>query len=495
MTKMEQILFNAVKSAITTRGLRRGALAVFESRLEDVLLRKDPLNHPKFVQGEKVRWISSILRGTCRNLDRETISVEYLKKALNVFFPLFTRHTSTGMAATRETFKKVRGMEPPSFIVISPTRSCNLNCEGCYAASERKSGNSLPFDILDKIVQQVHDLWNVRFCILSGGEPLMYRDNGRTVFDIFEKYNDMFFMYYTNGTLIDDRAASRMLELGNVTPAISVEGFEEETDGRRGRGTFAKILRVQERLREHGVPFGLSVTATRENVGLLTGGEFYDFWFNTQGGTYMWMFHLMPIGRARDTMHLMITPEERLAIRSRILQCVSERQHTIADFWNSGILADGCIAYGKQDGYIYIDWDGKVMPCVFVPYYEQKIQDLFAEGKTITDALDSPLMVRGREWQCSYQGHPLECFRDGEKYGNLLRPCSIRDHYGNFRENILTAEAHPEEINAKLALEDEDYQRRMCQFGEELRRLSDPIWDQYFEKEWADRGIQERRIS
>jgi len=494
MTRIERVLFNAVRTAITSKRLRRGALALFEARLEDVLLHKDWLNHPRFMQEEKMRWVSSILRGSCRNLDRGYISSDYLQKALDVFFPLFTRHTDREMEATREAFTQARGMEPPSFIVISPTNACNLRCEGCYAACENQSVSRLPFETFEKIIQQVHDLWNVRLIVLSGGEPLMYRENGRTIFDIFENFRDMFFMYYTNGTLIDDELASRMADLGNVTPAISVEGFESETDRRRGPGTFARILKAQETLRKHGVPFGLSVTATSQNADLLAGEEFYDFWVDTQGGLYMWSFHLMPIGLARDTMDLMITPEERLAIRERIQQCIAEKHYTIADFWNSGVLADGCIAYGKQDGYIYIDWDGKIMPCVFVPYYEQTVHELFAQGRTITDALDSPMMVRGREWQCSYQGHPGEVYRDEEKVGNLLRPCSIRDHYDNFRKNILTPEARPEEANAQLALEDNEYRRRMCEFDKRLAELADPIWDRCYEEEWSDRTTRGRKL-
>jgi len=60
---------------------------------------------------------------------------------------------------------------------------------------------------------------------------------------------------YTNGTLIDKKMAKRMADLGNVVPQVSVEGFEKETDARRGKGVFKKILRAFENMREAGVPF------------------------------------------------------------------------------------------------------------------------------------------------------------------------------------------------------------------------------------------------
>ena len=50
-----------------------------------------------------------------------------------------------------------------------------------------------------------------------------------------------------NGTLIDDEFADEMLRIGNFIPAISIEGFEEATDFRRGKGTYRKGIEAMER--------------------------------------------------------------------------------------------------------------------------------------------------------------------------------------------------------------------------------------------------------
>ena len=52
--------------------------------------------------------------------------------------------------------------------------------------------------------------------------------------DAAAKHPDVFFLMYTNGTLINETVANRLAALGNVTPAISVEGWQERTDERRG---------------------------------------------------------------------------------------------------------------------------------------------------------------------------------------------------------------------------------------------------------------------
>ena len=40
-----------------------------------------------------------------------------------------------------------------------------------------------------------------------------------------------------------------MLRVGNFVPAISLEGFEEATDGRRGDGVYKKVRKAMELLR------------------------------------------------------------------------------------------------------------------------------------------------------------------------------------------------------------------------------------------------------
>ena len=87
-----------------------------------------------------------------------------------------------------------------------------------------------------------------------------------------------------------------------------MEGFEKETDQRRGKGVFKKILKAFENMREAGVPFGIAITPIRHDAELLTSDEFIDFYFNKEKATLVWVFQYMPIGRDYS-LDLMITPE------------------------------------------------------------------------------------------------------------------------------------------------------------------------------------------
>jgi len=263
-----------------------------------------------------------------------------------------------------------------------------------------------------------------------------------------------------------------MAELGNITPAISVEGFEKETDARRGKGIHKQILKAMENLRKNGVLFGVSVTATRNNTNTLLTDEFYNFYFEELGATYMWMFQYMPIGR-KFTTELMVTPEQRFELFKKWKQVLSKKEWFVADFWNSGILSDGCISCGKSGGYFYIDWNGNIMPCVFVPYYKHNVKQLFAENKKIVDALFSDFFVKGRKWQSKY-------FNQNGKLGNMLRPCFIRDHHKTFLDIARETNVMPQDEAAKEAMNDEEYHKELIKFDEKLKKIEDPYWDNVY---------------
>jgi MoaA/NifB/PqqE/SkfB family radical SAM enzyme len=424
----------------------------------------------KSVQIRRYQFLSAMLQCLIRNTDKGYVSNEIVKKIIHVFVQNNFVREDQSYTQAAENFEKKYGELPPTFIVVSPTQRCNLNCTGCYASSTAKSAATIPYPYVDRVIGEAHDLFGCRFITISGGEPFIYKSEGKTLLDIFRKYNDTFFLVYTNGTVIDEKVAAELAETANVTPAISVEGFEKETDDRRGPGTFSKILQTLERMRQVGVPFGISVTSTSKNVDVLLSDKFYDYYFQQLGACYMWQFQLMPQGRAKDEMDLMVTPERRLQLFRKWEELLENRRYCLADFWNSGVLARGCIAYGRSGGYAYVDWNGNVTPCVFIPYSVDNIYDLYSSGKTLADALFSDFMKNGRKWQKEYG---LDNWR---RPHNWLMPCSIRDHYEIFRRSVLPSNVKPEDEKAKEALESDEYFEVMRNYDIQLENLTERIW-------------------
>jgi MoaA/NifB/PqqE/SkfB family radical SAM enzyme len=469
--KMKTAIVSSTLIKIINNGVMRKILAKkVDNYIYKSIVEEDG-EDLKEVRNKRYQFLSAMLACVIRNIDKGYVSTQFLKKIVTVLVEdNFIRYSKSSRQSI-DKFRDKYGELPPSFIVFSPTQRCNLECIGCYAASGVNTPATIPYPYVDRVVGEVHDLFGSRFITISGGEPFTYRSQGMTLLDIFQKYNDMFFMVYTNGTLISEEVAGKLARSANVTPAISVEGFEKETDQRRGQGTFKKILKAFENLRRAGVPFGISATATSKNADLLLTDEFYDFYFKEQGASYMWQFQMMPIGRGKDELELMVSPEKRLQLFRKWEKLLAEKKYCLADFWNSGMLTRGCIAYGRGGGYFYVDWHGNVTPCAFIPYYVDNIYDLYNNGRTLSDALFSDFMKNGRKWQL---GYGLE---NRHKPGNWLMPCSIRDHYEIFRNSVLTENAKPEDRAALEALESKEYFKVLQKYDQELQSLTEKIWE------------------
>jgi len=315
----------------------------------------------------------------------------------------------------RKEFMQREGFKGPTNIVVSPTIRCNLRCKGCWAGEFQKVPD-MEMEILERIVEEARDELGINFITITGGEPFIRKD----LLSLYEKYPDVQFHIYTNGTLIDEEVAKRLRELGNVMPMVSVEGGEEETDARRGKGIYRKVMKAMDNLKEEGVFFGFSIATTKYNVKEATSDEFIDNLIK-KGCLNGWYFQYIPIGRNPDTS-LMLTPQQRDYSRRRVYKLRNTKPILLADFWNDGPAAHGCMAGGKQ--YLHINALGDIEPCVFAQFAVDNIRD-----KTITEALKSPF---------------FKAIRDGIPYdGNPLRPCMVVDRPEYLRNYVKKYGAYP----------------------------------------------------
>ena len=349
-------------------------------------------------------------------------------------------------SAIREDFAEKHGFDPPFTLLISPTMQCNLKCVGCYSGRYvREKG--LSAELLDRLLKEAREM-GILFIVFSGGEPLTRKQE---LFHLIRKYNDMYFMFYTNGTLIDGDTADELHSLGNAGAVISLEGFEQATDARRGTGTYRKVMRAMDHLKERGVPFGTSLTVTRNNIEEISSSEFFGHLYE-KGVMIAWLFLFMPVGKDPD-LSLMPTPEQREYLRHRDQALREEYPIFIADFWNDAPYVGGCIAGGRH--YLHITPGGDVEPCVFTHVAVEKIYD-----KPLAEALNSDLFRYIRS---------LQPYSD-----NLLTPCMIIDNPHIFRDVCRRCGAYgthegAEDVRTKIKDQLDDY-------GKQVRTLFDPIW-------------------
>lgn len=308
----------------------------------------------------------------------------------------FINSIFTGISKRYE-YERQHGFLPPYFFVLSPTMHCNLRCYGCYAF--KYSRDALSFAEVDRILRQAKEM-GIYFVTISGGEPFVRKDLLR----IFACHHDMFFQVYTNGTLINADVARQLTRLGNVALAISVEGFEEHTDERRGEGTYRRVMQSMAQLRRQGVLFGFSSVPTQRNHEVLCSDEFIDAMV-ASGCYFGWFFQYIPVGKDPD-LSLMMTPRQRHQFRQDLARVRSKKPIFLADFWNDGLYVDGCMAGGQT--YFHINNEGYVEPCVFIHMAVDNIKE-----KSLGEVLNSEFFKYIRKQ------HPVT--------DNHLRPCMIID--------------------------------------------------------------------
>ncbi len=322
-------------------------------------------------------------------------------------FNLFFNAIHVGDEKRAAYFAK-HGEYPPFFLLVSPSMACDLRCTGCYAWKYPKD-QSLSKEKVREILTEARDEMGIHFIAVSGGEPTYWPH----LEEIAAEFDDMFFMVYTHGMRIDDAMAQRFGALGNIYPAISIEGSAAFTDARRGAGAHQKILDAMDRLTANGVLFGYSLTHTRKNHEAACSSAFMDEMI-AHGAAFGWVFQYIPIGREPD-MELVPTGAQRVERRERILAARKEKPLLVFDFWNDGDAVDGCIAWGRR--YLHVTARGYVEPCVFVHFAKDSVH-----GKSLGEC------IRGAAFREMRGRAPF--------HEDRRRPCPQIDHPHILRELV-----------------------------------------------------------
>lgn len=264
-----------------------------------------------------------------------------------------------------------------------------------------------------------------------------------------------------NGTLIDDAFADEMLRVKNLVPAISIEGFEEATDFRRGEGTYRKVIEAMTRLKERKLLFGISCCYTSKNVEVIGSEEYFDSMID-MGAKFAWFFTYMPIGAAA-VPELIATAEQRKFMYEQIHKFRKTKPLFTMDFWNDGDAVGGCIAGGR--GYCHINADGDMEPCAFIHYSDSNIK-----GKTLLECYQSPLFMAYRRSQPFNE--------------NMLRPCPVLDNPGRLTQ--IVEESGTRSTDLESPERACDYCNRCVPAAEKWVPVADELWNSLPKK----KGVQ-----
>ncbi|MDR0895574.1 MAG: radical SAM protein [Prevotellaceae bacterium] len=200
----------------------------------------------------------------------------------------------------------------PAFLMISVTEQCNLACSGCWVSGGGRK--QLTVEQLDGIIDSARQKGSYFFGIL-GGEPLLHKG----LLDVMERHADCYFQLFTNGILLTDHVAMRLRRMGNVTPLISIEGLEQESDARRGgKEVFRRTLEGVHACRRAKLIFGVAASICRSNYDELVSRDYIER-IAREGAHYLWYYLYRPVG---DNPHpeKALSHEQVLAFRRFVVE-------------------------------------------------------------------------------------------------------------------------------------------------------------------------------
>lgn len=277
--------------------------------------------------------------------------------------------------------RRRRAVTYPPFWFLSITDACNLNCQGCWVT---QAGRQLSFDTLDSLITDAK-AQGCTFFGLLGGEPLLHPD----VLRIPQRHRDCYFQLFTNGSLLTDEIGRELRRLGNVSPLISIEGDEEESDRRRGGSdVYAKAVDALAVCRANRLVYGVAASVCRTNIGHVATDRFLQE-LVARGAHYMWYYIYRPVG-PDPAPALALTAEQITDLRRFVVEARHRNPIVIIDsYWDHEGRALCPAATGISH---HIGPGGDVEPCPVIQFAADNVSD----GRLGTDIPESAFLHRFR---------------------------------------------------------------------------------------------------
>lgn len=274
-------------------------------------------------------------------------------------------------------------IEIPPLMIISTTDACNLTCAGCYAcASSNKHGDELSDGRVAELLNEASEL-GVSIVMLAGGEPLL----SHGWLEALGAHSEMAGIVFTNGTLFDKPRREWFSRHRHIVPVFSIEGDRDQTDTRRGTGVYDKVTATMDDLRTDGIPFGISVTMTAQNINSNLQGSFVEQYLHK--GCRLFVF-VEYVPAQPGTEPLVLSKEEKRCLNEYSVRCAEKYPALFIPFPGDEEQYGGCLAAGR--GFVHISSDGNVEPCPFAPFSDVNVRHM-----PMKETLTSRFLARVRE--------------------------------------------------------------------------------------------------
>ena len=307
------------------------------------------------------------------------------------------------------------------------TAGCNLECIHCRRidVSTQLMNDDLTtkesFELVDAIVEAGNPI-----LVLSGGEPLFRPD----IFDI-AKYavsKGLTVALATNGTLVDEAMAKKIVDSGVSRVAISLDGADADTHDkfRKLKGSFDLAIKGFKNLLALGMGMQVNCTIAKHNAHQFR--DLYNLAVN-MGAEAIHIFMLVPVGCGVEIAEDQMLPAEKYEELLNLFydlskEAVIQTKATCSPHYfrimrerakEEGVkitpkthgmaaMTKGCLA---GTGVCFVSHKGEVFPCGYLPVEaghikKQKFVDIWKDSP-VFEKLRQPDLLGGKCGLCEYK--------------------------------------------------------------------------------------------
>lgn len=298
----------------------------------------------------------------------------------------------------------------PSLVSWNLTKMCNLQCPHCYMDAGSRAGRELTTDECFHVFDELHKL-GTEMVILTGGEPLLRKD----IYDIALHGSrlGMWVVMGTNGVLVDDNVAARMVDCGVKGVAISIDSVHADKHNafRGGRYSWQHAVRALEACRKRGLQVLIQSTVmamNRDEIPELLafaraqGAWSFNLYFLVRTGRGQEMSDLTPL-QTHETLSLLADVQNDYRPMLVRAKCAPQFKQIAYERGLGGLESGGCMA-GTE--YARITPEGDVTPCPYMTVVagnvlEEGFSRVWSESPVLEELRDRG-RLKGRCGRCEF---------------------------------------------------------------------------------------------
>lgn len=215
-----------------------------------------------------------------------------------------------GLERQRSRFERNAVTPTLQQLFLEVTPRCNLSCIHCGSrCDEHAQTDEVTLEEFRMVLTRVRDAFGrCVFIVLTGGEPMLRRD----IYELGATIRDLGFSWgmTTNGTLIDERAAERLIASGLRTVSISIDGTAAAHDAvRRHPGAYDAAVAGIHNLAATGGLKALQVTSVVNHQTIGEIDALFDIMVDLPIDSWR-LANVEPIGSALANADILFTPED-----------------------------------------------------------------------------------------------------------------------------------------------------------------------------------------